>query len=317
MEEAIATSQLEGAATTRRIAREMLENNAKPRNHSERMILNNYQAMQWIVNNKDQTITRERILELHWIITKQTLYSSEEEGMFRQTDDIKVVDTQTGDILHIPPTHQQLSSLIETFCAFANAKKEEHFLLHPILKAIILHFLIGYIHPFADGNGRTARGIFYWWLIQKGYWLVEYMSISRVILASKAQYTRAYQYTELDQNDLTYFLDYNLRSTFKALEELKKYVERKNKEKQNALLLLRQTSYNERQIEIIRQILAGDKTRFTIATIEIAFQVSNQTARNDLNQLVHDGILSPRPSGKKIDYLLTDDGIERIKKISR
>src|SRR5260221_12066996 len=117
-----------------------------------------------------------------------------------------------------------MEKLMEEFCLFANDSKNENFFLHPIAKAIILHFLIGYIHPFSDGNGRTARALFYWYLIKKGYWLIEYMSVSRIILSSKAQYARAYQYTELDHNDCTYFILYNLKCIGRALEELKAYI---------------------------------------------------------------------------------------------
>src|SRR6201999_3882984 len=100
---------------------------------------------------------------------------------------------------YVPPDFNLLEELIERFCDFANSTNDTDF-VHPIIREIILHFLIGYIHPFADGNGRTARALFYWYLLTKGYWLIEYMSVSRIILASKAQYARAYQHTEKDEN---------------------------------------------------------------------------------------------------------------------
>ncbi|MBS1601855.1 MAG: Fic family protein, partial [Bacteroidetes bacterium] len=235
MEEAIASSQLEGAATTRRLAKQMLESNRKPRNTGEQMIVNNYAAMQWIVRNKRTPITEASILQLHGLITNDTLGNKKEEGAFRATDDVRIVDVQTGEVLHTPPKPEDLEELMKAFCVFMNDGQKEDFFLHPISKAIILHFLIGYIHPFADGNGRTARALFYWYLIRKGYWLIEYMSVSRVILGSKAQYARAYQHTEKDGNDLTYFVLYNLRCIQRSLEELKIYIARKNKEKKSIL----------------------------------------------------------------------------------
>ena len=313
MEEAIASSQLEGAATTRKLAKQMLESNRKPRNHSEQMIVNNYAVMQWIVKNKNAVLTPNLITEIHLFITNNTLAEKEEEGAFRKSDDVQIIDVQTGDVLHTPPGYQQLEALMNEFCRFANDQKKESFFLHPISKAITLHFLIGYIHPFADGNGRTARALFYWYLIKKGYWLIEYMSVSRIILASKAQYARAYQYTELDENDLTYFILYNLKCIIRALEELKSYIHRKNKEKQDILNLLKHTDYNDRQISILQEILSEKKNVFTVLEVETKFNVSNQTARNDLNFLVGKGILQPRKSGNKIQFLLTEDGIKKIK----
>jgi Fic family protein len=313
MEEAIASSQLEGAATTRKLAKEMLESNRKPRNHSEQMISNNYTAMQWIVRNKDKHLTEKRVLEIHQIITHNTLTDKSEEGAFRTTDDVQIVDVQTGRIVHTPPKIKNLTRLMKDFCEFANDEKRNDFFLHPISKAIILHFLIGYLHPFTDGNGRTARAIFYWYLIRKGYWLIEYMSVSRIILGSRAQYARAYQHTELDDNDLTYFILYNLKCITRALEDLKKYIDRKNREKKDILQLLRQTDYNDRQIDLLQEILNNKKNVFSVRELETRFAVSNQTARNDLNQLVARGILETRKNGNKIQYLLTKDGLKKIK----
>jgi Fic family protein len=303
MEEAIASSQLEGAATTRKIAKEMLEKNRRPRNQGEQMILNNYEAMKWIVSNKDAAITVKSIKHLHAILTKLTLTTEDDEGAFRKDDDIKVIDVQTGNAVYTPPGAEYLDQLMSDFCIFANDQEKKTFFLHPINKGIILHFLIGYIHPFVDGNGRTARTIFYWYLIKKEYWLTEYMSISRVILNSKAQYSRAYLYTEQDDNDLTYFLIYNLRCIHLALEGLKIYIRRKSAEKQNAITILRNTNLNDRQIVLAQEIIQDPTIYFTVKQIETKFGISNQTARNDLNGLVAAGALEERRAGKKSQYL--------------
>jgi len=303
MEEAIASSQLEGATTTRKVAREMLENNRRPKNHAEKMILNNYEAMKWIVSNKDTPITTTTIKQLHAILTRSTLADPQEEGAYRKSDDVKVVDVQTGTPVYIPPKAGDLDQLMNDFCSFASEQKKVGFFLHPFAKGIILHFLIGYIHPFVDGNGRTARTIFYWYLLKHGYWLIEFMSVSRIILNSKAQYSRAYLYTEQDENDLTYFLIYNLRTTHLALEDLKKYIQRKSTEKQNAITLLRNTNLNDRQIVIVQEIIQDSTVYFTVKQVENKFGVSNQTARNDLNGLVAEGIFVERRVGKKSQYL--------------
>jgi Fic family protein len=303
MEEAIASSQMEGAATTRRVAKEMLESSRKPINSSEQMIVNNYEVMQWIVGHKNAKLTPEIIQEMHLIITKKTLNDATDEGRFRTRDDIDVYDVQTNEVVYTPPGHRYLKQLMNEFCLFANDETKQHFFLHPITKAIAIHFLMGYIHPFADGNGRTARALFYWYLIKKGYWLIEYMSVSRIILASKAQYARAYQYTELDEMDLTYFVMYNLREIRKALEELKKYISKKNEEKRRILTLLRNTDFNERQLLILKDIIDEQKSIFSVQEIENKYGVSNQTARNDLNRLVERGILETRKNGNQIKFL--------------
>lgn len=315
MEESIASSQLEGANTERKLAKDMLQNNRKPRDMSEQMIVNNYEAMKWIVENKSLPFTPENICKLHSIITQDTLQSKLDEGAFRNDDEVAVRDVQTGQVLHQPPPYKDLTALITSFCQFANDEVKQPFFIHPVSRGIILHFLLGYIHPFVDGNGRTARTIFYWYLIKKGYWLIEYMSVSRILLNSKAQYARAYLHTELDGNDLTYFVIYNLKSILKALDELKVYANRKAEEKKNVLKLLSTSPFNDRQIEIIREMLNDTNKHYSVYQIEQLFKVSNQTARNDLNKLVESGLMEERKSGKKILYLPAADLAQKMETV--
>lgn len=305
MEEAIASSQLEGAATTRKVAREMLEKDRKPQNRSERMIMNNYDTMRWIVKNKDQKLTPEILLAIHSLITKETLEIKEEEGSFRDNDEITINEDITNEVFYIPPSHKHIQQLVKDFCKFANDEDKDNIFIHPVVKGIILHFLIGYIHPFTDGNGRTARAIFYWYLIKKGYWLVEYMSISRIILKAKSQYARAYLHTEYDDNDLTYFIIYNIKSIREALDDLKKYIHKKTVEKKNILSLIRDMDFNDRQVVLIKDILQDKNQYFTVKQIESRFNVSNQTARNDLTSLVEKGILASKAAGKRAQFFAT------------
>ena len=314
MEEAIASSQLEGADTSRKFAKEMLANNTRPRNISEQMIVNNYAAMQWIVQNKKLPITLQNICTLHAIITSNTLSNSAEEGVFRTDNEVVVRSTQTGEILHQPPAYEELEKMILQFCAFCNDEKKESYFIHPVSKGIIIHFLLGYIHPFSDGNGRTARVLFYWYLIKKGYWLIEYMSVSRIILQSKAKYARAYLYTEMDEFDLTYFIVYNLQCIIKALEDLKAHIKRKTLEKRNLLGLLRNTKWNSRQLSLLQEILTDPVQSFTVNGIQTMFNISNQTARNDLNDLVSAGLLLERKDGRKILYIPVQDIQSKIEK---
>ncbi len=314
MEEAIASSQIEGAVTTRKVAKQMLEQNRKPQNKSEQMIMNNYKTMKWIVQNKKMTLTPDILLSIHTQITKDTLDDAGDEGRFRTNNDVRVMD-ETNEVFYIPPSHVEIKGLINDFCAFANNQNKEDRFIHPIIKGIILHFLMGYIHPFVDGNGRTARAVFYWYLIRHNYWLIEYMSVSRIILKAKSQYARAYLHTEYDDNDLTYFVLYNVKALKKALDELKEYIQRKTAEKKRTISLLKSTDdYNNRQVMIIKDLLKDRDSYFTVKQIEVKFNISNQTARNDLSGLVKKKILIERQSGKKSHFFASDD-FEKILKI--
>ena len=312
MEEAIASSQIEGAVTTRKVAKEMLEKNHQPKTKSEQMILNNYNTMRWIVEHKDIPMSMDLLLKIHKIITEGTLDDKNDEGRLRSNDEIKIMD-ETNEIFYIPPQQKYLEQLLIDFCAFANDERESYIFIHPIIKSIILHFLIGYIHPFVDGNGRTARAIFYWYLIKKGYWLIEYMSVSRIILRAKAQYAKAYLHTEYDENDLTYFILYNIKAIKSALDDLKTYIQKKTEEKKQVLSLIKHSDFNDRQIVLIKDILKDKNEYFTVKQVEKRFNVSNQTARNDLINMVEKGILVINKSGKPTHFFASPDFEKHLK----
>lgn len=297
MEESIFSSMIEGATTTRVKAKDMLRKNKKPRDKSEQMILNNYDTIQYISENKTKDISIDELFILHSLVTKNTLEENK-VGAFRNNNEINVVNILTGEIVHTPPDFKELDELMKSFCEFFNNNSKEDF-IHPIVKASILHFLIGYIHPFVDGNGRTARAIFYWYLLKNGYWLTEYLSISRVIMETKVQYEKAYIYTEIDNMDVTYFIHYQVKVLMKAFEDLKKYVAKKKKEENKLLKFLQLEDINDRQAEILFKIEKTPKKSFTVKEVENIFSITNQTARTDIENLVEKGFLKKVAINKK------------------
>lgn len=313
MEEAIASSQMEGASTTRRIAKDMLRKRLKPINKSQQMIVNNYETISKISKDKQADFSIERLLEIHRSIANKTLDNPEDEGVFRQNDDIFVVDGITGHVAHTPPSFKEIDAMIMDLCEFANRDNRENF-IHPIIKGIIIHFVLAYIHPFVDGNGRTARSLFYWYMIKKGYWLTEYLSISRIIYTNKKAYEKAYQYTEHDGNDLSYFIQYHLDVMKKAFEELKKFLQRKIDEQQNVLRFVGVSNINERQRYVLKTISESKRTLFTPKELATQFDISPKSARTDLQGLVEMGYLSQSHLNKRaIGYIKSERFEELIK----
>ena len=307
MEEAIASSQIEGATVTRKIAKRMLREKRKPVNKDERMILNNYITMKEIIKIKNQDLTPELILKIHTTITSDTLDDPKDEGRLRDNNEIRVFDLR-GNILHTPPDFKLIEELIEKFCEFANSDDEQF--IHPVIKGIILHFLIGYIHPFNDGNGRCARSIFYWYMLRKDYWLFKYMAVSRAIKDSKGQYKMAYQYTESDENDLTYFIRYNLAAVKTAVDNILKYIEKKQRESRHGLKILQDSDgLNLRQAEIIKSLIKSPDKPITIKEIVETYHVAYATARNDLFHLEKSGYLLKQKSGK--EYIFIFRGLKK------
>jgi Fic family protein len=297
MEEAISSSQMEGANTTRKKAKEMIQKEQKPKNKSEQMIMNNFITMKHIVQHKNEEITPEKILFIHKLISNKTLDNREDEGKYRDSDDVHVVNSVDSEVVYIPPPENELEGLIKDLCLFCNTETNDF--IHPIVKGCIIHFMIGWIHPFTDGNGRTARAMFYWYMLKKGYWLTEYLSISRIIKDTKGQYEKAYLYSESDNNDLSYFLTYHIKTMEKAYEALKEYINRKQKEVFQAAKFMKIPLVNDRMAQILK-VLNDDSDRIlNTKEIEARFNISNFTARSDLKMLVDLGFLEIIQVNKK------------------
>ncbi len=311
-EESITSSQLEGASTSRANAKQMLREGRAPRDHGERMILNNYSAMEWLRSKHDQPLTPAIVFELHALVTDGTLDDPASSGRFRRDADEIVVSDDTGRILHRPPQEAELPRRLEELCAFANANEPGENFLHPVLRSILIHFQLAYDHPFVDGNGRVARALFYWSMARHGYWLCEFVSISRILKKARAQYLRSFLYTESDENDTTYFLLDQLRVLRRAIEDLHDYLTRKAQEARDAETILRRSwktalVLNERQLALLARALRAPETIFTVETHRRSHGIAYDTARTDLASLANDGLLTMRKRGRKLLYAASAD----------
>jgi Fic family protein len=317
IEEAITSSQLEGAATTRQVAKAMLREGRAPRDRSERMIFNNYQAMEHIRAKRDEPITPDGILTLHALVTDGTLDNSEDAGRLRQANDIEIRDNRDHTLLHRPPDFNELPARLERLCAFANAAEDALPFVHPVLRAILLHFMIGYDHPFVDGNGRTARALFYWAMARSGYWLMEFLSISHFLRKAPAQYVRAYLHTETDSGDTTYFLLHQLDVIRRAIQELHAYLKRTAAEQRSTERLLSasprlRNRLNHRQLALLTGALKHPGEQYRVEGHQRTHNVAYQTARTDLLTLGELGLLIWEKVGKAFVFTAPADLSDRI-----
>ncbi|MDP1698567.1 MAG: Fic family protein [Xanthomonadaceae bacterium] len=325
IEEAISSSQLEGASTTQNVAKEMIRQAREPRDRSERMILNNYQAMRRIREFRDEPLTPSLVFELQRILSEGTLDSDDQAGRLRRADEpIQVVDNVSHVVLHVPPAAEQLPARLQALCDFANAdathEKDANTFLHPVVKAIALHFMLGYDHPFCDGNGRTARALFYWAMAREGYWLAEFISISTIIKASPAQYGKAYLHSETDDNDLTYFLIHQLEVIHKAVTALHAFLRRKVQEINDAEQMLTRNArlkgrLNFRQLALLRHALKHPRFAYVIDEHQNSHGISYDVARKDLLFMADElKLLTKTKEGKRYLFVVPEDIEQRIRK---
>ncbi len=315
MEEAIRSSQFEGANTTRLVAQEMLRTGRQPLNKGERMIFNNFAAMQAVERwaREDLDVSEERLLRLHEIVTAGTLGDAEDSGRLQAPGEVRVaVVSGDGSVVHTPPPAAELPERIARLCDFANGKTDDGF-LHPVIRAIMCHFMIAYDHPFVDGNGRTARALFYWTMLRSGYWLAAYLSISNLLHEAPSRYSRAYEYVHADANDATYFLIHQLLIMQRAADQLRSYIARQSERAASVARLLQQRrDLNHRQEVILDRALRGSQSEFTVIGHGTEFRVANGTARSDLMGLVKRGLFVRQGNHRQYFFRPAPDLQERL-----
>ncbi len=319
VEEAITSSLLEGAATTRRAAKSLLRQRRPPRSHAERMVLNNFRAMLNCseLAQSGEPLTPQDVMELHRVVTAGTLRHESDVGRLQQAGEERVqVVWGNGQVLHHPPPAEQLPERLEQLCAFANGQLGDGF-LHPVIRSVLLHFWIGYDHPFVDGNGRTARALFYWLMLRSGYWLAEYISISAVLRKAPAQYVRSYLYTQTDSEDVTYFVLHQLRTLERAIDDLETYLRRKTREiKAIEDLLQGVTSLNHRQLGVIGKALRDPDATFTIAGHQDRHRVVYQSARADLLALEVLGLFKREKVSRHFEFTAVTGLRRKLKELA-
>lgn len=314
IEESIRSSQLEGASTSRRVAKDMLRTGRAPQNRSEQMIANNFRAMQFVRERAADPLTPDLVLEIQRIVTEGTLDDPADAGRLQPPDDVRVrVWGDNDQVLHTPPPADELPERLVAMCEFANGGGG---FVHPVVRSVLLHFWLGYDHPFADGNGRTARILFYWSMLRQGYWLTEFLSISTILNKAKAKYGRSFLLTETDDNDLTYFLLYHLKVVLRAIDELFAYVDRKAHEVRTAERMVRSAGrLNHRQLDLVGHALRNPEATYTVESHRRSHGIVYQTARTDLLDLADLGLLDVAKAGKAFRFAPAPDLEERLARV--
>ncbi len=319
MEEAAESSIIEGAVQTRQAAVEMIRADRKPRNTGERMVMNNYLAMQHLKRLQQRDLSPEVLKELQGILTEGTLESADQEGRFRRPGERVVVeDRRTGEATFEPPAAEMVEARIKALCVFANREHRGSEFLHPIVKASILHFLIGYEHPWVDGNGRTARAVFYWYALRHGYKIFEYMPISERIRVGVARYAHAFEDTEMDEGDLTYFVLYKLEVIEQALDRFAEHIrEEERRLVQSERFLKLSKSVNLRQQLLLEHGMRHPDTVYSVESHMNSHAITAATARKDLDDLVRKRMLVASKDGKRTIYRIAPGLVDRLARIRK
>jgi Fic family protein len=313
-EESITSSQIEGAVTTRAEAKAMLATKRPPRDKHEQMVLNNYNTLTFLKEHVQTPLSPELLLEVHRRITEKVpLDSSDGQGRWRRENEPIHLQTFEGETVFTPPPANELPKRMEALCAFFNAPATTGpDFIHPLLRAILVHFWLAYDHPFVDGNGRTARALFYFSALRQGYPLFEYISISEMILKHSGHYYRSFLYAETDENDATYFIINQLEMIKKSIEALYAHIREKLNLFGTISVQLHQLSWiNSRQEQVLLHALKTPGATYTFETQMGFHKISFQTAREDLTQLAKANLLILRKT-RPYQFIAPSDLSERL-----
>lgn len=311
-DEAISSSQLEGAATTTLVAKDMLKRKRKPRTPDEKMILGNFQMMLFAWENRNKPLSIELIRELHKVGVEGIDDDKYTPGIFRKTDDVVIVDGE-GDTIHTPPPCNGIKERLKKIVAWINLPHDDsdsrHY-IHPLIKAITFHFSIGYEHPFRDGNGRVARSLFYWFMFKHDYAAFRYIAISLLLKKAPIKYGKSYLYSETDELDLTYFIEHQCDIILRAITSFKQAYSKslQDIEEFNTWLWTSglYKSLNEKQKIVFQVAKNGGQSLFTASNVKENLDCSYNTASSTLNGLVELNLFKKEKIGREWFFTMLD-----------
>ncbi|MDR2426527.1 MAG: Fic family protein [Endomicrobium sp.] len=305
MEEAIASSKLEGADVVRETAKEMLRANIPAANESEQTVICSYKALNFIEKHADEKLSVNFIKKIYSIV----MNLNDTEVFRKDTQNVRVADIRDNEVLYKPPQATDIEMLLNSLCDYANMQTDAD----DIIKAAIIHFLFIYIHPFNAGNGKMARILFYWYAFKNGLNAFKYLTISKVLRMMPTQYAKAFLYVGIDEKDITYFINFTLDVCFEAINNFKNFLEKKNAADCTNVLINAEIKLNIRHQSIIRELSENQNAR-NIEYFKNKLGIVYETARKDLMYLAKKGFLTKRKKGKEFIYSLRKKLLKKLQK---
>lgn len=313
IDEAFSSSVIEGAFSTRKRAQEMITKKQDPKTKSERMIFNNFKAIRYTLDNLEIEINDEFIYKIWETLTEGTLEEEDYTELYR-TGPV-YIKNRFEDIVYEGPNFLEVPKMMSSLINYINDKDDT---THPIIKAIIIHYYFVYIHPFFDGNGRTARALMNFYLIRSGFDFFKYFSISKILVDKRAKYYDSIKQCEDNCNDITYFIEFYSELLIHTIIEIRKtYINQFSKKIIVKLLDAKGIQLNQRQSKTLDLMFKNNKKIIDVKDYTKRHKVVQETARKDLNIMHEYGIFEIKKTGNRYLYNLREvkDIAQEIKKI--
>lgn len=253
----------------------------------KREVLNYFAGLRYLEKHaKKKTIRHEDIFELHRLLA-DTVMDQGEAGRYR------IIAVRVGK--HFPPAPGDVSPRMFELLEWWNKKAAE---LSPVLSSAILHYQFEWIHPFADGNGRTGRALALWELYRRGFDSHHIFSVDEYYWEDRPAYYRALDAVRQAGQDLTGWLEYCAEGLRQTLERTWTRVQSYNVKSQEKLVL------RPRQEQLLK--LLRDHGSLSPAELWEALSVSRQGAMDLLRPLLEAGLVEKIGSKKTGRYKLSN-----------
>lgn len=299
VEEAITSAIYEGAHSTRAQAQQLIASGKKPKNKDEWMLVNNFRAMKWVHEHRKEPVSEKVVLQLHRIVTENTMDGDDANFSGKFRNDKVFVGPHEGI------AHDLIGQAIEEARVLAT---ENARYIHPLIRGILVHYFTAYIHPFFDGNGRTARALFYFQAMGNGLNYVQLLSVSAYLKEHGTQYEKTFEKVVSNGLDVTYFVDFCLDSIHSALMAVSKkvaYLLKINQLKESFGLTLN-------QIGLLQRMALQRFRTVSIEEYAVQIKMSREVARQELKSLAELGVIEGEKSGKKLIYRIDKGKLESL-----
>lgn len=264
-------------------------------------VINYRQVLNFIdkIDKKDSIYKEKELKEIHRLTVDKVL-SSPQAGHYRKTQ-VVVKNSQTGQVAFKPPRAIEVSYQLEDFFRWLNSVEGKE--NHPVLRSGITHFELVRIHPFVDGNGRTARAFALLVLFKGGYDIKRFFSLEEHFDSDAASYYQALQSVNIHNGDLTVWLEYFTKALAIELIRIKERVKKISIDQQMRQRIGKQIALTERQLKLVEYLQVNKQLLMSEAK-KIIPKFSEDTVLRDLRALMKKGIVKKEGKTKGSIYIL-------------
>ncbi|TSC85384.1 MAG: Uncharacterized protein G01um101416_891 [Microgenomates group bacterium Gr01-1014_16] len=248
--------------------------------------------------------TKETLLSIHRLVVEK-LVEEGQAGAFRQVQ-VVLRNSVTGEIGFRPPAATEVAGLVEDFVSWLNSEKGRG--EHPVLRAGVAHYVLAAVHPFVEGNGRTARAFATMILYREGYDIRRFFALEEYFDKNAEEYFGSLmevsnQSPVLAQRDLTAWLTVFTRALATELTKIKDQVRELSVDIKIKQRMGKQVALTERQMKLMEYLHSNGEMAMSEAK-SVLSMVSEDTILRELKALAEKGVIMKKGSTKAARYVL-------------